>query len=143
MWIRQLLGAQADPFMRFYGVTQHGNFERKNVLFVPHPDKHEWETLASAREILRAAREARPHPLRDDKILTSWNGLTISAMALAADFVIAALGTDGRLHRSWKDGWHPGPASSRTTRSSSRACSICTRRPSITNPTSPQKARLA
>ena len=123
--IRQLLGAQADPFMRFYGVTQHGNFERKNVLFVPHPDEHEWETLASAREILRAAREARPHPLRDDKILTSWNGLMISAMAVggrvlaepryvaaaarAADFIIAALGTDGRLHRSWKDGQASGP----------------------------------
>jgi uncharacterized protein YyaL (SSP411 family) len=123
--IRRLLGAQADRFMRFYGVTQHGNFELKNVLFVPHPNERKWETLASAREILRAAREARPHPSRDDKILTSWNGLMISAMAVggrvlaepryvaaaarAADFVIAALGTDGRLHRSWKDGQSSGP----------------------------------
>ncbi len=123
--IRGLLGAQAERFIRFYGVTPHGNFERKNVLFVPHPDEREWEALASAREILRAAREARPHPLRDEKILTSWNGLMISALAVggrvlaepryvaaaarAADFVIAALGTDGRLHRSWKDGQVSGP----------------------------------
>jgi uncharacterized protein len=123
--IRRLLGAQADRFMRFYGVREHGNFEGKNVLFVPHPDEGEWETLASAREILRAAREARPHPLRDDKILASWNGLMISALAVggrvlaepryvaaaarAADFVNAELVKDGRLHRSWRDGQASGP----------------------------------
>lgn len=124
--IRQLLGADADRFIRFYGVTRHGNFERRNVLFVPHPDEDEWKALASAREVLRTARESRPHPLRDDKILTSWNGLMISALAIggrvlaepryvaaaarAADFILAAaLGADGRLHRSWKDGQTSGP----------------------------------
>jgi uncharacterized protein YyaL (SSP411 family) len=123
--IRRLLGTRADAFIRFHGVAQHGNFEGKNVLFVPHPNEQEWETLASAREILRNAREARAHPLRDDKILTSWNGLMISALAVggralaepryvaaaarAADFIITALTTDGRLHRSWKDGQVSGP----------------------------------
>jgi uncharacterized protein YyaL (SSP411 family) len=123
--IRRLLGSQADWFVRFYGVTQPGNFEGKNVLFVPHPDEQEWEALASARETLRAARETRPHPLRDDKILASWNGLMISALAVggrvlgepryltaaarAADFVSGALSRDGRLHRSWKDGQMSGP----------------------------------
>ena len=123
--IRELLGPQADAFMRFYGVTRQGNFAGQNVLFVPHPDEHEWASLARAREILRASREARPHPLRDDKILTSWNGLMISALAVggrvlaqpryvaaaarAADFIIAAGGSDGRLQRSWKDGKASGP----------------------------------
>jgi uncharacterized protein YyaL (SSP411 family) len=118
--IRTLLGAQAERFIRLYGVTPQGNFEGKNVLFVPNRDEDEWEALAEAREILRTAREARPHPLRDDKILTSWNGLMISALAVggrvlaepryvaaaarAADFVLHALQKDGRLQRSWKDG---------------------------------------
>jgi uncharacterized protein len=123
--IRRLLGAQAERFTRFYGVSARGNFESKNVLFVPHPNENEWEALTSARQILRAAREARPHPLRDDKILTSWNGLMISALAVggrvlaepryvaaaarAADFVRAELSKDGRLHRSWRDGQASGP----------------------------------
>jgi uncharacterized protein len=79
--IRALLGADAEGFMRFYGVTPAGNFEGRNVLFVPQPDEREWEALAGMREILRTARAARPNPLRDDKILTAWNGLMISALA--------------------------------------------------------------
>jgi uncharacterized protein YyaL (SSP411 family) len=123
--VRRLLGPGADSFMRFYGVTQIGNFEGRNVLFSPHPDEDNWELLAGAREILRTAREGRPHPLRDEKILTSWNGLMISALAVggrvlaepryaaaaacAADFVITTLTADDRLQRSWKDGQTSGP----------------------------------
>ncbi|MGH7756105.1 MAG: thioredoxin domain-containing protein, partial [Vulcanimicrobiaceae bacterium] len=123
--IRRLLGERADRFMRFYGVTAEGNFEGKNVLFIPQPDEAEWEALASAREIMRVARDLRPRPLRDDKILTAWNGLMISAMAAggrvlaepryvaaataAATFVLAELCMDGRLQRSWKDGRTSGP----------------------------------
>jgi uncharacterized protein len=123
--IRRLLGSVAERFTRFYGVTPRGNFEGKNVLFVPQPDENEWEALAGARDLLRVAREARPHPLRDDKILGSWNGLMISALAVggrvlgemryiaaaarAADFVLAELRDDGRLQRSWKDGRASGP----------------------------------
>ena len=123
--IRTLLGPNADRLIRFYGVTPHGNFEGKNVLFVPRADEHEWEKLASEREVLRTAREARPHPLRDEKILTAWNGLMISALAVAgrvfaepryvsaamraAEFVIGALSKDGRLQRSWRDGRVSGP----------------------------------
>jgi uncharacterized protein len=123
--IRRLLGTQADRLIRFYGVTLRGNFEGKNVLFVPHPDENECEALANEREVLRVAREARPHPLRDDKVLTSWNGLMVSAMAVggriqsepryiaaaanAADFVLRELSKDGRLQRSWRDGRASGP----------------------------------
>ena len=123
--IRQLLGDEAERVMAFYGVTAHGNFEGKNVLFVPRPDEDEWETLDAARDTLRTAREARPRPLCDDKILTAWNGLMVSAMAVggrvlaepryidaaarAADFVSAHLSKRGRLHRSWRDGRSSGP----------------------------------
>ncbi|MDQ2908722.1 MAG: thioredoxin domain-containing protein, partial [Candidatus Eremiobacteraeota bacterium] len=123
--IRTLLGPQAERFMRFHGVTPQGNFESKNILFVPHPDEDEWEAQTGAREILRVAREQRPHPLRDDKILTAWNGLMISALAFggwvlaepryvaaaarAADFILNSSCVNGRLQRSWKDGRTSGP----------------------------------
>ena len=123
--IRALLGGDAEQFMRFYGVTPVGNFEGRNVLFVQQPDERAWETHAGAREILRTARAARPNPLRDDKILSAWNGLMISALAFggrvlgepryvaaagrAADFILAEMRPGGRLQRSWKDGRSSGP----------------------------------
>ena len=65
-------------------------------------------------------REQRPKPLRDDKAVASWNGLTIAALAEAgrrlrsgelvaaaracAEFVLGPLSTpDGRLFRSWRE----------------------------------------
>jgi uncharacterized protein len=123
--IRLRLGTKrAQRFMDFYGVTPQGNFEGKSVLFVPSPDEDAWESFAAEREILRTARETRPHPLRDEKILTAWNGLMISALAIggrvlaepryvaaaerAAAFVLVSLCVDGRLQRSWKDGRSSG-----------------------------------
>ena len=118
--LRAVLGDDAERFAGFYGVTRTGNFEGKNVLFVPQPDEETWHALAHARERMRVAREARPHPLLDDKILTAWNGLMISALAFggfvldepryvhaaerAAAFLASDLTRDGRLQRSWKDG---------------------------------------
>lgn len=123
--IRRLLGAPADAFVRFYGVTPRGNFDGNNVLFVPRADEDEWETLAAARETLREARATRPPPLLDDKVLTSWNGLMISGLAVggrvlaqphyvaaaarAADFILATACPHGRLQRSWNDGRVNGP----------------------------------
>jgi len=123
--IRSILGPQADRFIAYYGVTPRGNFEDRNILFVPDPDEGEWEALADARETLRLAREQRQHPLRDDKVLTAWNALAISALAVggrvlaepryvaavarAADFALTELRRDGRVQRSWKDGRTSGP----------------------------------
>ena len=123
--IRQVLKEEAPRFLAFHGVTQRGNFEGQNVLFVPHPDEGEWEALAGARERLRLDRESRPHPLLDDKVLAAWNGLMISAMATggrvlsepryvaaaerAADFALDRLRVDGRLQRSHRDGRTSGP----------------------------------
>jgi uncharacterized protein len=84
--------------------------------------------LAQARIELLAARDRRPQPNRDDKVLAGWNGLAIAALAEAAiafdaagetgranTYRAAAIGAarvcvdglidgDGRLWRSWKDG---------------------------------------
>ncbi len=123
--IRQLLGSRADRFIDFYGVTAQGNFENENVLFVPQPNEAQWDALEREREILHAARAQRPLPLRDEKVLTAWNGLMISALAVggrvvsepryvaaaarAADFVLGEVTVAGRLQRSWKDGRVSGP----------------------------------
>ena len=72
------------------------------------------------RRRLLAFRERRAAPGRDDKVVTSWNGLALRAFAEAgaaldrsdyvqigrncADFLLAELVVEGRLRRSWKDG---------------------------------------
>jgi uncharacterized protein len=118
--IRGVLGADADRLIAYYGVTAEGNFEGRNILHVRAPDEDEWEALATARARLYAAREARPHPLRDDKVVTAWNGLMISALAMggrvlaepryaaaaarAADFLLSRMRPGGRLARSSRGG---------------------------------------
>ncbi|MGH2513583.1 MAG: thioredoxin domain-containing protein, partial [Candidatus Limnocylindrales bacterium] len=93
------------------------------------------DRLERVRAILLTARDRRPQPNRDDKVLAGWNGLAIAALAEAAVAIevigdpaelaraagyraaaIAAanvcvdhlLGADGRLGRSWKDGRSSG-----------------------------------
>ena len=116
--IREVLGDEADAFMAAYGVTRHGNFEGKNILeFVGDMDQR--PALAEARRKLFEAREKRVHPGRDEKVLTSWNGLMLAAFAEAAraldrddyrqvaernaDFLLRELRQEnGRLLRTWK-----------------------------------------
>jgi len=118
--LRQLLGGDADRFMRFHDVAPRGNFEGRSILWVPSPDEGEWEALAPLRERVRAARAQRVPPLRDEKVLAGWNGLAISALAFggrvlaepryvdgavrAAEFVLGRMVKDGRLQRSWLAG---------------------------------------
>jgi uncharacterized protein YyaL (SSP411 family) len=77
---------------RVWGVTEKGNFEETGttVLSVVEPprDDGEREALERARKALWEAREKRPKPFRDEKILAGWNGLMIGALAEAG----AALG---------------------------------------------------
>jgi uncharacterized protein YyaL (SSP411 family) len=116
--VHQVLGDRADEFMAAYGVTRHGNFEGKNILeFVGALDQR--PALVEARRKLFEARERRVHPSRDEKVLTSWNGLMLAAFAEAmraldrddywevarrnADFLLRELRRDdGRLLRTWK-----------------------------------------
>jgi hypothetical protein len=132
--IREHLGKDlGDLFCRFYDVGPHGNFEdgrsilhtriplenfaaRENMEIAELKDLFE-----GARERLFTEREKRIHPLKDDKILTSWNGLMIAAMAkayqalgdqayvdaaqAAAGFISNTLKKDGhRLFRRYRDG---------------------------------------
>jgi uncharacterized protein YyaL (SSP411 family) len=85
----------AELFCERFGVTERGNFEGKTVLTRARPPAgvaadHEpsysetTDLLAEAREQLLDAREQRPRPPRDEKVLAGWNGLMISAFAEAA-----------------------------------------------------------
>jgi len=80
--------------VKIFGVTETGNFEGRNILFLPvaldeYAKKHNIklkgliEKVDKIREILRQDREKRTHPLRDEKILTAWNGMAIAAFAEA------------------------------------------------------------
>jgi hypothetical protein len=99
------LGDDSALFKFHYGVQPHGNapegsdpqdeFRGKNILIERHTvaetakhfEKSEDETrqsLARSREKLLSIRNKRPHPHFDDKIITAWNGLMISAYARGA-----------------------------------------------------------
>jgi uncharacterized protein YyaL (SSP411 family) len=124
--IRDVLGAKADAFITAYGVVQGGNWEGRNILELTGT-LDQREALAQARAKLYAARERRVHPGRDDKVLTSWNGLMLAAFVEAANaldrqdylsvaktnaaFLLQELrGEDGRLYRTWKSGPEQGEA---------------------------------
>ncbi len=90
--IQKLLGKElAQAFCRFYGVESdgnvdndpHGEFTGRNILYVAHGES-EYAGLGEARAALFGVRNSRPRPHLDNKILTAWNGLMISALARAA-----------------------------------------------------------
>jgi uncharacterized protein YyaL (SSP411 family) len=103
-----VLGEEAEIFNFHYAVKAegnvpsggdpHGEFTKKNILIelgsVPATAKHfgkdEAEVrqlLATARQTLFSVRAKRPRPHLDDKIITAWNGLMISAFARAAQIL--------------------------------------------------------
>lgn len=101
--IERSLGEDAKAFTFHYGVEETGNalndpqheFTGKNILyvarsmaetaaFVKRGEEDVARSLDRSRSILFDVRAQRPHPHRDDKILTAWNGLMISAFARAA-----------------------------------------------------------
>ncbi len=73
---------------RVFGVTEHGTFEYgASVLQLPaeyDPLPGDAERFGQVRAALLDARRGRPQPGRDDKIVTAWNGLAITALAEAA-----------------------------------------------------------
>ena len=127
--IRMALGpARARVVSAYFGVTPEGNFESaRTVLHTVSPmvdvarnlrisPAELRSTLDESLELLYETRASRPAPLRDEKILTSWNGLMISAYARAAltlgddtyaaraaraaEFVVRMTSRDGRLVRN-------------------------------------------
>jgi len=95
--ITAVLGADdGKVFMRLYGVTKRGNFEGRNILYLPEgleafsakqgmPLKRLVSFVNEAGKKLLQEREGRIHPLRDDKIITAWNGMMISALAVSGE----------------------------------------------------------
>ncbi|ERI89692.1 hypothetical protein HMPREF1982_04557 [Clostridiales bacterium oral taxon 876 str. F0540] len=74
----------------YYNITERGNFEGKSIpnliaqeIYELENDKDLKDKLDKAREKLFNYRDKRVHPHKDDKILTSWNGLMIAAFAYA------------------------------------------------------------
>lgn len=141
--IDELLAEDAEIFNYCYGVDAYGNapqgsdphsvFVEKNILFQRHsvseasnkfekPTNNISDILDECKRILFNAREKRPKCHLDDKILTSWNGLMISAFAkayqvfgkmqflekakYAADFIISELYNEetGVLMHRYRDG---------------------------------------
>ena len=93
--VEKLLSAdEAKVAIRYFGITEEGNFEdhshpdplkKQNVLHISDPkiSADETKLLASAKEKMFAVRIKRVRPHLDDKILSSWNGLMLGAVARA------------------------------------------------------------
>jgi uncharacterized protein len=64
-------------------VTDRGTFEHGTSTLQLRADPNDPERWLSVRARLLAARNQRPQPLRDDKVVTGWNGLAIAALAEA------------------------------------------------------------
>jgi len=79
--ITEVLGAaDADWVIRLCNVTVDGTFELGKSVLTLHQDPDDWGRWFNLREKLLLSRETRPRPGRDDKIVASWNGLTIRAL---------------------------------------------------------------
>ena len=137
--VLKILGAESGELAcAFWDITEHGNFEGSSIPNRPRSDEdvaaqfritpeEMRKTLRASREKLMAVRSKRVRPLLDDKVLTSWNALMISAFARAsrvfndpefekmatraADFIFNNLFDDsGRLLRRWREGEARFPA---------------------------------
>ncbi|MET0799647.1 MAG: thioredoxin domain-containing protein [Actinomycetota bacterium] len=146
----ELVGLVGEPVARAFGARPEGNWDGTNVLWRPDaiesvasavgvaPDELATR-LADARATLFEARESRPRPATDDKVLAAWNGMAIGAFAeagralgeprfveaavRAATFVLGHLRDDGgRLLRSWRGGVAGGPGFADDHASMGAAC---------------------
>lgn len=129
--LETVLGKErSDIIKKYYAVGRTPNFEGRYILHAPKNRTAAAADLRMSKDNLAAVieeskkllydqRNKRPAPLRDEKILTSWNALMISAYARAglafdnpaytqrasraARFILDHLYVDGRLYRSYKD----------------------------------------
>jgi uncharacterized protein len=85
---------EGELFCNFYSVEQEGELEGRSVLYMEqsidefctsHGLSHEKleKMLTKNKKLLFKLRDGRVHPLKDDKVITSWNGLMIQALAYA------------------------------------------------------------
>ncbi|WP_414939883.1 thioredoxin domain-containing protein [Amycolatopsis sp. cmx-11-51] len=104
-----------------FQVTERGNFEHgASTLRLREPHPEDAERYERVRRALLTARDGRPQPARDDKVIAAWNGLAIGALAKAgarlgrpqwidaaaraAAFLMDNHFVDGRLRRTSRDG---------------------------------------
>lgn len=134
----EILGEkESQLFCEFYNITPQGNFEGRNIINTPvsfeefaDQKKQDPNTLKNIfeeqRKKLWDVREKRVHPLKDDKILSAWNGLMIYSLAeagrafnnktyleaavKAAQFLHKNLWKGDHLLRRWREGqaMYPG-----------------------------------
>lgn len=130
--ILETLGpGDGEIFCRYYGVTEEGNFQGKNILHVGFEPKEFAEIVGLDEERLNSKmgelcdkllekRGQRPRPFKDDKVITSWNGLMLDAMARAglcfpdspyleeakntAKWMEQTLWVEGQLMRRFREG---------------------------------------
>ena len=128
----KILGEETgEIFSRIYDVSELGNFEGKNILhpilqpeqaakFFGKEIKEIENLIAEAKAKLLQEREKRVKPFRDEKILTSWNGLMLSGLAEAyktigeeryrkaaektVEFIFAQMFREGYLLHTYRDG---------------------------------------
>ncbi|WP_439811774.1 thioredoxin domain-containing protein [Streptomyces sp. P9-2] len=82
--LREVLGDEdAELAARYFEVTEEGTFEEgASVLQLPQREEvFDAARVDRIRERLLAARDRRPAPGRDDKVVAAWNGLAIAALA--------------------------------------------------------------
>jgi hypothetical protein len=108
--VERLLGSDDAPIVcEYFGLTDEGNFEHgENVLYVARTfdelkskgeRSHEEieQILARAKSRLLEVRNKRVRPSLDDKILTSWNGMMLGAMARAGAVLCKSGWVDGAI----------------------------------------------
>lgn len=94
--VKEILGSYADLFCNYYGVDGEGLWEDGRSILLQHTDDEqfvkrnnlsltEWKALKPfiRRQMLQARRQ-RTEPTFDDKVITSWNAMTIFALARSA-----------------------------------------------------------
>lgn len=119
--LRRVLNNDYEEFAAYYGVQETGNWEHTNILFTRAdvPDLP-YETLARWKELLLETRYQRVPPLRDDKVILSWNALMNKglqevyvytriekALLMAQDnmtFLETVFNQAGEYFHTWKQG---------------------------------------
>ena len=122
--VQKVLGeTDAARFSEMFGVTNNGNFEGRSILHrtaAVSDGSVDERAIARWKSRLYRERMKRPRPTIDTKVLTSWNGLAISALAFAgvvmendvyraaaedaAEFILKRSVRDGRLLRRFAGG---------------------------------------
>lgn len=128
--VHLILSKEAPLFCEFYGVSPTGNFEGRSILHMNYSLRDFAarknlsldvlkQVLDEMKKKLWNVRETREHPLKDDKVITAWNGLMIYAFAeagrtfdhsdylqaaeKAAEFIQENLYKNGVIMRRWRE----------------------------------------